>query len=99
VMTVHHDRPQNRLHLIFRNEGLIVQTEWIAENATIDIGSDGGPVSVVVYNYYTNPKWPITEDHLRRYALLDWEDDLKTIYNGFFNRAAKLKFQGMRVKR
>lgn len=97
MMWVNHDRPQNRLHITFRKGPLlIVRTEWLAENASIEIGHDGGPVAMIVHGYYTNPKWPLTEELVKKYALDEWVDDLKTIYNGFFNKAANLQFAGFR---
>lgn len=100
MLHVIHDRPNNRLHVTFRKDRLlIVSSEWIAENATIEIAHDGGPVTMTIYEYYTKPRWPLTEELVQKYSLLEWIDDLKTVYNAFFNKAAGLKFAGMRVDR
>ena len=96
MLWVNHDRPADQLHVQFQKDRLIVATEWFAENATIDLALDGGPVAITVFRYYTAPLWPLTEELVNRYHLAEWLDDLKIVYNAFFSKTAKL--QTMRVE-
>lgn len=95
MLNVRPDPNNGKFHIEFRRHGvLVVRTEWFAPNASIDIGHDGGPVAITIHGFGTSTRWPLTEEHVNKYGLGEWLDDLKTVYNHFFNVTA-----GMNVAR
>jgi hypothetical protein len=83
-MTVQHDRGNDQLHLIFREDKILADTEWCASNAVISFAYDRTPVEITIYNYYSNPKWEFDEAFVEKYELLDHLDDLRLVWENFF---------------
>lgn len=81
---VEHDRDANCLHIQFTRDRLIARTAWIANNATIAMAADDEPISITIYDYYTNPQWPLNEPMVHQYALGPYVDDLRLVYQTFF---------------
>jgi hypothetical protein len=90
-MTVQHDKQHNELHLIFRDDKLIWDQEWFAPNAFIELSADGTPVGITFVTYYTQPKWSLTEEHVKKYHLEEYLDDLRLVYKAFFEPQLSIK--------
>lgn len=83
-MTVQHDRDRDQLHLILRDDRIIIDREWCAPNAAICLAADGEAIAITVYNYYTDKKWLFTPEFVEKYHLEGNLDDLRLVYEAFF---------------
>lgn len=82
---VQHDRGNDRLHLIFNEDRLIVEREWCAPNAVIALAVDGEPLQITIYDYYTNPHWQFTPEFVEQYKLESYLEDLRLVHDAFFS--------------
>lgn len=82
------DEVRNCADIKFTKEPrIIARTEWFAENATIDLTAASEPVCLTIYRFFTDRRWPITEEIMEKYGLKVWAEDFATIYQGFFQKA------------
>lgn len=95
---VQHDRDRNQLHLVFRRERIVALTEWIAPNATMDFAADGEVVGINIFDYYTAPVWPLTEELVELFNLGEHLEDLRLVWQAFFAppeyKVKVLKYEG-----
>ncbi len=83
-MTVQHDRANDALHLIFRDDKIVAHTEWCASNAAIHLAYDRTPIEITIYGYYTNTRWEFDETFVKKYELEEHLDDLRLVWENFF---------------
>lgn len=83
-MTVQHDRDHDQLHLIFRDDRIIVDREWVTPNAVIALAGDGEAVEITIWQYYSNPQWLFDEHFVELYGLGERLEDLRLVYRAFF---------------
>jgi len=98
MLTVKHDQGHDQLHLVFRDDRIIVDREWCALNAVVSLAADGEVIEITVMNYYSDPQWLFTPEFVERYKLGEQADDLRLVFQAFFappNLAVKaIKYEG-----
>lgn len=95
---VQHDRGRDQLHLIFDQDRIVASTKWITAGATIDLAFNDEPIGINIFEYYTRPVWPLTEELVNQYGLGKHLEDLRLVWQSFFappEFAVKaIKFEG-----
>lgn len=82
--TVQHDRGNDQLHLIFRNDRLVVHQEWCAPNAIISLAADRTPLSITILGYYSDPLWLFDPTFVDYFELAEYVEDLRLVHDAFF---------------